>query len=66
MQQTNDVRCAPPQVSLDEVLKKPLQGSLFATGAEVQGTAYPEMFVRLAKDSAEPFDLNSLASPSVL
>jgi len=53
-------------VSLDEVLKKPLQGSLFATGAEVQGTAYPEMFVRLAKDSAEPFDLNSLASPSVL
>lgn len=53
-------------VSLDEVFNKPLQGSLFASGAEVQGSDYPEMFARLKADVDEPFDINSLASPSIM
>jgi len=53
-------------INLDDVLKRPLQGSLFATGSEVQGSSYSQMLARLQSDAQEPFDLNSLASPSIM
>jgi hypothetical protein len=53
-------------LSLEQVLKKPLEGSLFASGSEVQGSSYPEMFRRLKPDVAEPFDLDSLAASSII
>jgi len=53
-------------VSLEDVLKRPLKGSLFAGGSEVQGRSYAEMFSRLQGDAEEPFDINSLASPSIM
>ena len=53
-------------INLEEVLSRPLQGSLFSSGTEVQGARYGDMFARLNADAAEPFDVNSLASPSIL
>lgn len=53
-------------VKLDDVLNRPLKGSLFAGGSEVQGRSYSEMFLRLQGDAEKPFDINSLASPSIL
>jgi nucleoside-diphosphate-sugar epimerase len=53
-------------VRLEDVLKRPLKGSLFAGGSEVQGRSYAEMFSRLQGDAEKPFDINSLASPSIM
>jgi nucleoside-diphosphate-sugar epimerase len=53
-------------LSLDEVLRKPLKGALFASGTEVQGSSYPMMFSKLRADKEEPFDLGSLAAPGVM
>ena len=53
-------------VSLDEVLKQPLQGTLFASGAEVQGNSYSDMFDKLKADQDYGFDLNSLGSDSIM
>ncbi len=53
-------------VSLDEVLKQPLQGTLFASGAEVQGNSYSDMFGKLKADQDYGFDLNSLGSDSIM
>jgi nucleoside-diphosphate-sugar epimerase len=53
-------------VSLDEIMKKPLQGTLFASGSEVQGNSYSDMFSRLKADKEQAFDLGSLASDSVM
>ena len=53
-------------VSLDEVLKKPMKGTLFAAGTEVHGNAYSEMFGSLKEDRAEAFDLNTLGSDSIM
>lgn len=53
-------------VSLDDILKNPMKGTLFASGSEVQGNAYPEMFGKLKKDNEEAFDIRSLASDSVM
>merc|ERR1712216_697182 len=53
-------------VSLDEVLKQPLQGTLFASGAEVQGNSYSDMFDKLKTDQDYGFDLNSLGSDSIM
>jgi len=49
-------------VSLDNILKNPMKGTLFASGSEVQGNAYSEMFGKLRIDKEEAFDLSSLAS----
>jgi len=53
-------------VNLEDVLNRPLKGSLFAGGSEVQGKSYAEMFSRLQADNEKPFDINSLASPSIM
>jgi len=53
-------------VSLDEVMKNPLKGTLFASGSEVAGNSYSEMFPKLKADKEEVFDLGSLASDSIM
>lgn len=53
-------------VSLDEVMKSPVKGTLFASGAEVQGNSYSDMFGKLQADNQKAFDLGSLASDSIM
>ena len=53
-------------VSLDEVMKNPLKGTLFASGAEVAGNSYSDMFPKLKADKEQAFDLGSLASDSIM
>jgi nucleoside-diphosphate-sugar epimerase len=53
-------------VSLDEVMKSPLKGTLFASGSEVQGNSYTDMLSRLQPDNQKAFDLSSLAADNVM
>ncbi len=53
-------------VSLNDVMTQPLKGTLFASGAEVQGNSYSDMLGRLKADKDKAFDLSSLASDSLM
>ncbi|EKX49261.1 hypothetical protein GUITHDRAFT_68057 [Guillardia theta CCMP2712] len=52
-------------VSLDEMLKNPVKGTLFASGREVHGNSYFAMFKDLSSDKDEAFDLDSIGYNSM-
>eukprot|EP00960_Hanusia_phi_P036150 752167-Hanusia_phi.AAC.4 len=52
-------------VSLDEMLKNPVKGTLFASGREVHGNSYFAMFRDLSSDKDEAFDLDSIGYNSM-
>uniref|UniRef100_A0A7S4PRE2 NAD(P)-binding domain-containing protein n=2 Tax=Guillardia theta TaxID=55529 RepID=A0A7S4PRE2_GUITH len=52
-------------VSLDEMLKNPVKGTLFASGRVVHGNSYFAMFKDLSSDKDEAFDLDSIGYNSM-
>tara|TARA_B100000795_G_scaffold252220_1_gene221612 strand:- start:301 stop:1584 length:1284 start_codon:yes stop_codon:yes gene_type:complete len=53
-------------ISLDNIMNKPLKGTLFTSGKEVLGKSYSTMFEKLKKDEEFIFDINTISSNKII
>tara|TARA_B000000477_G_scaffold93550_1_gene80569 strand:- start:330 stop:1484 length:1155 start_codon:yes stop_codon:yes gene_type:complete len=53
-------------ISLDNIMNKPLKGTLFSSGNEVLGNSYSTMFGKLKKDEDIIFDINTISSDKII
>lgn len=53
-------------ISLDNIMNKPLKGTLFTSGNEVLGNSYSTMFGKLKKDEDFIFDINTISSDKII